>query len=69
MLYPYEGHEHFNSLQFVGFLVLFSGVLLYNEILVIRAWGLDCHTKVKLMIFDSEKLEDELRILEGEIEE
>lgn len=45
-------------MQFIGFVVLLIGVLLYNEILIISAFGLDCHTKVKLLVLRTEEDSD-----------
>lgn len=47
LLYPYEGHETFKPLQFVGFLILVFGVFLYNEVIVLRFWGMDQNLLIK----------------------
>ena len=40
----YDYDEKFTILQLIGFLILFVGVLLYNELLVIRFWGFEKNT-------------------------
>jgi len=44
LLYRGEGHESFKVLQLVGFLILVSGIVLYNEILVIPFLGFNKNT-------------------------
>lgn len=45
-IHPVEGtKEKFRPLQFVGFCFLVFGTLVYNEILVLRFWGLDYYTR------------------------
>ncbi len=44
----------YSLIQLFGFLVLLTGVLVYNEIIVLPFWGLDKHTKRKI-----EKLNDD----------
>jgi len=48
--YPseYFEHESFNTLQFIGFLCLISGTILFNEIFTLPFWGFDQYTKEKL---------------------
>ena len=41
-------HETFNPIQFVGFIFLVSGTLLFNEIVVLPILGLDKNTKDKI---------------------
>ena len=48
MLYPGAGHETFRSLELVGFVVLLSGVLIFNEIVHINFLGLDFYTSKAL---------------------
>ena len=45
LIYPGAGHEHFQWLQLIGFIVLVTGTLVYNEIVVLPFWGLDKDTK------------------------
>ena len=43
---PVDGtKEHFHILQFIGFIFLVCGTLIYNEILVIPIWALDYYTR------------------------
>lgn len=44
LIYPKEGHESFKYLQLIGFIVLVTGIVLYNEILVIPFFGFDKST-------------------------
>ena len=37
--------EHFHILQFIGFIFLVTGTLIYNEIIAIPLWGLDYYTR------------------------
>ena len=53
LIYPYEGSESFKPIQFLGFMVLLFGVFLYNEVIVLRFWGLSDN----LIIQDTEKEE------------
>lgn len=45
LIYTGAGHETFQWLQLVGFIVLVFGTLIYNEILVIPWGGLNKNTK------------------------
>lgn len=45
LIYPGIGHEHFQALQLLGFVILVTGTLVYNEIVVVPFWGLDQNTK------------------------
>jgi drug/metabolite transporter (DMT)-like permease len=55
---PVEGtQEEFHPLQFVGFCFLVLGTLIYNEILVIKFWGLDYYTRVNIAKREKEKRE------------
>ena len=47
LIYPLEGHETFKPLQLGGFIVLVFGVLLYNEIIVLKMCGLDKNLIIK----------------------
>ena len=40
----YDYDEEFTVLQLIGFIILFCGVLLYNELVVLRFWGFDKNT-------------------------
>ena len=44
MRQKYKYDESFTVLQLIGFLMLFVGVLMYNELIVVRAWGFDKNT-------------------------
>ena len=45
-IHPVKGtEEHFHILQFIGFIFLVTGTLIYNEIIVIPYWGLDYYTR------------------------
>jgi hypothetical protein len=44
LLYRGDGHESFKVLQLVGFVILVSGILLYNEIVVIPWCGFNKYT-------------------------
>ena len=48
LAYPGGGHERFKVLQLIGFLVLLSGVILYNEILTIPILGFNQYTKAAI---------------------
>lgn len=56
MIYPGEGHEKFQALQLLGFIVLLTGTLVFNEIVVIPFWGMDKDTKVNRAKRDQEGL-------------
>ena len=45
LAYTGPGHEEFIFIQFVGFVVMFFGSLIYNEIIVIPVFGMDKYTK------------------------
>ena len=45
LIYQGAGHEKFEWLQLLGFIVLVTGTLVYNEIIVLPFWGLDQNTK------------------------
>jgi hypothetical protein len=45
LIYQGKGHEKFQVLQLVGFIILVTGTLVYNEIIVLPFWGLDKETK------------------------
>mmetsp|Transcript_29139 Transcript_29139/g.33329 ORF Transcript_29139/g.33329 Transcript_29139/m.33329 type:complete len:125 (+) Transcript_29139:692-1066(+) len=47
LAYQGKGHESFKVLQLVGFIVLVSGILLYNEIVVIPFWGFNQNITLK----------------------
>jgi hypothetical protein len=55
----------FSLLQFTGFVVLIFGVFLYNEIIIIKRWGLADNT-YKMAIL---RQEEEKKNLEEEIQE
>lgn len=40
--------ETFTVFQLIGFLILTLGVFVYNELIVIKFWGMDDNTKIKL---------------------
>lgn len=44
LLYRGDGHESFKWLQLVGFIILVSGILLYNEIVIIPWCGFNKYT-------------------------
>ena len=53
---PVEGtHETFHVLQFIGFIFLVIGTLIYNEILVIPYYGLDYYTRDNIAKREREK--------------
>ena len=53
---PVEGtHETFHILQFIGFIFLVVGTLVYNEILVIPYYGLDYYTRDNIAKREREK--------------
>ena len=55
---PVEGtHETFHILQFIGFIFLVLGTLIYNEILVIPYYGLDYYTRDNIAKREKEKNE------------
>lgn len=58
MLYPGAGHELFSSLELFGFVVLLSGVLIFNEIIHIKFLNLDFYT--------ARALNERIEILEGD---
>jgi hypothetical protein len=43
----YKVLEKFHYLQLVGFVVLVSGVIVFNEIIVIKFWGFDKNLRFK----------------------
>lgn len=45
MFYKGAGHESFQGLQLVGFVILIAGTLLYNEIIVLPFGGFNMYTK------------------------
>lgn len=45
LTYTGPGHEEFVLIQFFGFVVMFFGSLIYNEILVIPFFGMNKYTK------------------------
>ena len=46
---PVEGtKEDFHLLQFIGFIFLVCGTLVYNEIVTLPFWGLDYYTRVNI---------------------
>jgi drug/metabolite transporter (DMT)-like permease len=46
---PVEGtKEDFHILQFIGFIFLVCGTLVYNEIVTLPFWGLDYYTRVNI---------------------
>ena len=47
LIYPYGGHESFKPLQLIGFILLSIGVMIYNEVIVINAWGLGDNLMIK----------------------
>ena len=56
---PVEGtKETFHVLQFIGFLFLVFGTLVYNEIIVLPFWGLDYYTRVNIAKREAEKDEE-----------
>ena len=48
LFYPGHGHEKFKPLQLVGFIVLVSGIMLYNEIIILPFWGFNKYTILAL---------------------
>lgn len=46
--YTGPGHEKFYFMQFVGFIIMFFGILIYNEILIIPAFGMKDNTATEL---------------------
>ena len=46
---PVDGtQEDFHILQFIGFIFLVCGTLVYNEIVTLPFWGLDYYTRVNI---------------------
>jgi hypothetical protein len=46
---PVEGtKEDFHWLQFIGFILLVCGTLVYNEIVTLPFWNLDYYTRVNI---------------------
>lgn len=35
----------FTSIQLIGFIIMLFGVFLYNELLIVKYWGLADHTQ------------------------
>ncbi len=57
---PVEGtEEHFHVLQFIGFILLVLGTLIYNEILVLPFWKLDYYTRDNIAKREKEEKEKE----------
>ncbi|CAI2371437.1 unnamed protein product [Moneuplotes crassus] len=48
LVYRGDGHESFQVLQLIGFLILCIGVILFNEILIIPILGFDRNTKAEI---------------------
>ena len=40
--------ETFTVFQLVGFLILTFGVFVYNELIIIKWWGMNENTKIKI---------------------
>lgn len=57
MIVPVFGKkvEHFTWLQLFGFMILFFGVVVYNELLVIPFWGFNKYTSKALIKREAEK--------------
>ena len=51
--------EEFHLLQFIGFLFIIIGVLIYTEILVIPFWKLDYYTRENIAKREKEEIEEE----------
>lgn len=47
LIYPGVGHETFQILQLIGFIILVCGTLIYNEIVIVPWWGFDYNTKAQ----------------------
>mmetsp|Transcript_22188 Transcript_22188/g.21987 ORF Transcript_22188/g.21987 Transcript_22188/m.21987 type:complete len:89 (-) Transcript_22188:45-311(-) len=45
LIYPGNGHEKFEYLELIGFILLIAGTLVYNEIVVIPFLGFNKNTK------------------------
>lgn len=63
LIYQGDGHENFKLLQLIGFVLMLSGVILYNEIIEIPILGFNENTrsaiaKRKLTEHDNEDLTD-----------
>lgn len=48
LIYKGKGHETFKPLQLVGFIILVTGIMLYNEILIIPFFGFNEYTSNKI---------------------
>jgi drug/metabolite transporter (DMT)-like permease len=57
---PVEGtKEDFHWLQFIGFMLLVCGTLVYNEIVTLPFWNLDYYTRVNIAKREKERKEGE----------
>ena len=73
--YPGDGHESFKPLQLVGFIILVTGIMLYNEIIVIPLFGFNQNTtsaiekrnSVAISNIDTSTLNDEDSITSSKV--
>ena len=58
---PKGTKETFYLIQFIGFLFLIIGTLIYNEIIVLPFWGLDYYIRKNIIKRQKQELLDKLK--------